>query len=229
MLSRAAGLALVLSLVAGCGPTFVRGPQGWKMNDATYTIAPAPDGKVLPAGWKLANYDEVGDGYRKHNNLDKRDIQAKRTEDDGILVIVTEEVPKDDLEKKLPVLAEHWLAREVVKPEGDEDTDLYWGVVPPLVTTGTVSVGWRTATAAVTHGRDAQIVRQGDFTVPGAAGYEAELSLVPTGASGPDRRLYLAVIRPPGEKVVMVAYGNTVGQFASGLADAEGLAHRLRF
>ncbi len=224
-------LSLLVSLLAGCGPTLRQSATGWQVNGAAYWITPADGGRILPDGWTLSNYERSGDGFRKAQD-DIRDLAAKRDEDDGILVVARESIASEGAGKKLQVLAERWLQRNVVAPNDANwrDQALFEDVVPPLKSTATLQSGFHVATAEEVHGRNVETTRQEDFTVPKGSGFEIEANLVPNGAQAPDRRLYLGVLRATtGQEIVIVAYANTPSMFAGGLGDAASLAHRVHF
>jgi hypothetical protein len=222
--------AFLLTLATACGPDVTRGANGWKVGGASYSIQPVADGGIMPQGWKLTNAEKAGDGFRRLPTS-ALDLEIRRSEDDGILVVATEGLPEDGVGKKLQVLAERWLQRVVIEPQDDGDNDAYADVVPPIVKTTRMQVGLRSGSAEAVNGRSVQAVRQEDFSVPGGGGYELDAQLVPAGAPGPDRRLYLAVLRSDHEasRVVVVAYANTPGMFDAGAAGAADLAHRMRF
>jgi hypothetical protein len=219
----------LLLTLAACGPTLTRSPAGWRVDGAKYTIAPEAEDRLMPEGWVLANYNKSGDGFRKESQDDRRDFEIKRVEDDGILVLATEEVPSDAQGKKLEVLADRWFQRVVVAPK-DDDEDPYADVVPPLHDRKSVEIGFHTATGDTIRGRSVEITKKQEFTVPNGSGFEAEATLVPLGAPGPDRRLYLSVLRAAnGGRLVVIAYANTPAMFDAGVSGASGLAHRVRF
>jgi len=221
-------LSFVLTL-SGCGPTLVHTPKGWHVDGASYVIEADPSGRVMPAGWVLSNYEKAGEGFRKDAQDDMRDLAFKRTEDDGLLILAVEHLDQDSLEKKLEVVAERWLQRVVMNPEDVEDP-VFEGIAPPIKTTMHVSSGLRFATGESIRGRNVDVKRRLAFEVPNGDGFELEANLVPGGAPGPDRALYLSVLRPTNVGIVVViAYANTPSMFAAGTADAEGLAHRVRF
>jgi hypothetical protein len=223
--------ALLLTLATACGPDVTRGANGWKVAGAPYSVQPVADGGIMPQGWKLTNAETAGDGFRR-SQASALDLEIRRTEDDGILVVATEGLAEDGVGKKLQVLAERWLKRVVIEPQDDDSgNDAYADVVPPIVKTTRMQVGLRSGSAEALNGRSVQTVRQEDFSVPGGGGYELDAQLVPAGAPGPDRRLYLAVLRGDHEasRVVVVAYANTPGMFDAGAAGAADLAHRMRF
>jgi hypothetical protein len=236
--ARLVSIAAAASLLAACGPTLKLSPGGWKEDGAAYTIAPAPDGGIMPAGWSLASHTRSGDGFSKASVNDMRDLELKRTTDDGVLVVVTESIAADDAEKKPAVLADRWLDTLVSSPKQgingvvslDGRSGLYDDVLPKPREVGTVTVGWRSA--SVTElARHVQVLRRAEFAVAGGEGGEVEADLLPNGAPGPDRNLYVAILRSASkrDRIVVVAYSNTPSMFAPGVEDASGLAHRLRF
>jgi hypothetical protein len=227
-LARAFAFALALVLT-GCGPTLVHTPLGWKVNGAAYIIDPDAHGRVMPEGWILSNYETAGDGFRKDSVDDPRDLAMKRNEDDGILILATESISSEDEGKKLEVLAERWLQRVVMNPEDGEDK-VFEGIAPPLTTTVHLQSGLTFGTGHTTHGRNVDVTRRGEFAVRNGTGFELEANLVPGGATGPDRALYLGFVRSMSSgRLVVIAYANTPSMFASGTADASGLAHRVHF
>jgi hypothetical protein len=230
-------LGLVGLLCASCSPMLRRSTTGWKEEGTIYAIAATPEGRLVPDGWKIANYDAVDDGYRKTLRDDQRDLELKRKEDDGVLVLVTELLPEDAAEKKAEVLADRWLDKLVSNPksgaEGAETMDgrtgLYDDVLPKERTIATAQIGLMQR-SIVASGHDVQVTRRAMFPVPNGEGAELEAMLTGRGLSAPDHALFLAILRPyAGRHMVVVAYGNTPHMFPGGVEDASNLAHRIRF
>jgi hypothetical protein len=228
-------------LFAGCGPTLRRSPAGWKQDNAIYAISARPDGRMMPPGWRLENFEPAGDGFRKSSVDDLRDFEFRSSEDDGVLVVVTEGLAEDTIQKKPEALATRWLDVVVLAPHEGADgvksldgrSGLYDPVLPPprAVSTVTLNYGLSAATGTVHEaGRFPQVSRRADFSVANGEGSELEADLVARSAPGPDRSLYLAVLRPMFRgRIVVVAYSNAPSMFPAGARDASDLAHRIRF
>jgi hypothetical protein len=228
MLARC-GFALLLLLSTACGATLTRGPTGWHESDRPYSIAPLTNGDLLPPGWKLARYSERQDGFRRDNDDAPFDLELRRREDDGVMVVLSYFVPEEDRQKRPEVLAERWLDRYVQQPRDDDSAISTSGVVPTTSSTSTASFGLHSISATTLYGRNVQTDSRESFAVPGGDAVEVTTTLAPSG-SPPDRRLYLAVLRQAnGERYAVVAYGNTPSMFERGLPDAIAFAHRVHF
>ncbi|HEY2510002.1 MAG TPA: hypothetical protein VGI39_04075 [Polyangiaceae bacterium] len=218
-----------LLLLAGCGATLTRGPNGWHESSNPYSIAPLQSGALVPTGWKLAFYTVKEGGFRRDDNVDSPvDLELKRADDDGVLVVTHDRLDDDDQSKRPAVLAERWLDRIVRNPKSD-DADLarYADVVPKLETTIEGSVGLRTISSTMLRGRSVQM--DSSAALPSADGVEMTATLAPPGAA-PDRRVYVAILKRTGSAdCVLVAYGNSPSQFERGLADASAFARRVQF
>ena len=187
----------------------------------------------MPDGWAIANYKKSGDHLEKTEVNDVRDLVAKRTGDDGVVVLETEELKGDAANKKLEVIAEQWIRRVAVSPS-DDATARFDELIPPLVTVTKASLVTPSGPAfgemETQHGRSAAVVSNADVAIPNGSGYEITTDLTPIGGQEPDRRLYLAILKPShGWRVVVVAYANTPAMFAGGAGDAAALARRVRF
>jgi hypothetical protein len=216
--------------LAGCGPTFTRGAAGWRESGLPYTIAPLPNGDLVPAGWTLDGFTTVSGGYRRDPVESSVDLQLDRVEDDGVLVVKSYPLESDDAAKRPEVLLERWLDTVVEHPSADADPKLYDRVVPPIKTTATGSVGLRAIESTVVSGRNVSFDKRETFSVPGGEAAEAWITAAPRG-SPPDRRLYVVVQKQtsPELRYAVVAYGNTPSMFDGGLADATSFAHRIHF
>lgn len=222
-------LLTALSLAA-CGPTLTRGPTGWHDSAFPFTVAPLDDGALVPKGWKLDAYTPKAQGFsRDEPDGVGGDLRLKRVQDDGALVVAHYELEDDDRAKLPEVFVERWLDRVVVNPKDDDESANFKDVIPKVETTATGAVGWRPVTATVRSGHTTQVDARQTFSVPGCDAAEMTVTIAPPG-SPPDRRLYVAVVKPKaGKDYAVVVYGNTPTMFDGGLEDARSLAHRLRF
>ncbi len=222
-------LPLLLSLT-GCGPTLTRGPTGWRDSAFPFSIAPLDDGKLVPRGWALAEYTVKDEGFRREDTAtDLADLELKRVEDDGAMLVVHYRIEDDDHSKLPEVFAERWLDRVVANPKDDEQLAKFRAVVPKLETTATGTVGWHSVSETTVAAMTMQVDSRETFSVPAGEGAELTVTIAPPG-SPPDHRLYVAVLKPTaGKDYAVVAYGNTPAMFDGGLQDARALAHRLRF
>src|ERR1700761_8485847 len=85
-------VALLLCL-SGCGPALTRGPTGWHDSAFPFTITPLGDGTLVPKGWTLADYTPNDNGFRRDDSAsDLIDLQIKRTEDDGALLVTPHQI-----------------------------------------------------------------------------------------------------------------------------------------
>jgi hypothetical protein len=225
-------LPLLLSLVAGCGPTLTRGPTGWHDSAFPFSIAPLDDGALVSKGWRLAEYTATDQGFRREDTAqvtDLADLELKRIEDDGALFVVHYTIDDDDRSKLPEVFAERWLDRIVANPKDDMQAAKFRAVVPKLETTATGTVGWRSVSETILHGHTMQVDSRETFPVPACEAIGLTVTIAPPG-SPPDHRLYVAVIKPTaGTDYAIVAYGNTPTMFDRGLEDARSFARRLRF
>jgi hypothetical protein len=230
---------MTLFLLAGCGPTLRLSPAGWKQDNATYAISARPDGRRMPPGWRLENFEPAGDGFRKRSDDDARDFEFRRSEDDGVLVVATESLAADSLQKKPEGLAARWLDVVVIDPHRGDDGvksldgrgGLYDAMLPPRRDVAILALNSGLTAATVREaGRFPQVTRRADILVANGEGSELEADLVARGAPGPDRSLYLAILRPTSRgRMVVVAYSNAPTSFPTGARDASDLAHRIRF
>jgi hypothetical protein len=213
-------------LVTSCAPTLRRAPTGaWQEEGRGYAIAAAPNGQVMPDTWTLTNFTSDDSEFRKVTSDDGRDLAMMRKEDDGLLVVATENIAEDAREKKLEVLSDRWIQQVVI----DSDPGAFEEIVPKAEPMSVTS-GLRYAEVHDPNIRSAVLVHRTPFDVPRGAGVESEIDIVARGAAGPGRKLYLAIVRATGaSQMVIVAYGNTPTMFSTGLADAQSLARRIVF
>jgi len=241
MRSRISLLVLSLGAALGCSSVSLRrGPDAWKEDGALYSILPTPDGKLMPDGWRVDNFDPSAEGFRKQHHSDARDLLLKRASDDGALVVVTEWTKPEDAEKKAAVFLDRWIAAVLQAPHStygstaslDGRPGLYDDVIKHLdETVASVNVPGRfiPSTVHLDRKRDVATKSRDDFEVQGGDGSEAELHASPQG-SGVDQDIYAAVLRPRGQdRIIVIAYSNTESQFTAGETDAAALARRIRF
>jgi hypothetical protein len=234
-------LLLLLATAVGCSSVSLRrGPDSWKEDGALYSILPTPEGKLMPDGWRVDNFDPSAEGFRKQHESDARDLLLKRASDDGALVVVTEWTKPEDAEKKAAVFLDRWIAGVVQAPHptygGAASLDgrggLYDDVLKPLddtVASVTLPGRFIPTTVHADRKRNVETKSRADFDVPGGEGSEVQLHAAPEGA-GSDQDIYAAVLRPKGQdRIVVVAYSNTESQFAASQPDAAALARRIRF
>jgi hypothetical protein len=230
-------LVVVIATIglAACGPTLTRTSSGWHEESQRYYIEPTAQGHLLVKPWRIASHDRVGEGYR--TSLEDPSLVFTRATDDGVLIVTGEYVDARDLEKSSGVLADRWLDQAVVHPERSTG-GLYGALVPPIKTTAHTRHSFMAypapmvprSTSTVYSGRTVEIVRRDDFTFPGGTATELTAKLTPVGAPEPDLALYLAILRPAhAAEMLVVGYSNSPRLFNAGLADARGLAHRIRY
>jgi hypothetical protein len=234
MRSCVALLVLLLGTTVGCSHVALRkGPDSWKEDDAPYSIQPTSDGKLMPDGWRLDNFDPSAEGFRKQHHQDGRDLLWKRTADDGVFVVVTETTKPEDADKKAAVFLDRWIGAVVESPHISYGTTatldgragIYDDVVAPLKN----GVPAGPNVVALNFRRDVETKNRADFEVPGGDGSEALVHATPR-AAGVAQSIYAAAVRPKGQdRVVFLAYSNTESQFEAGATDAAAFARRIRF
>jgi hypothetical protein len=232
---------LFTALCSACtSVSLARSADKWKEDGAIYSIAALPDGRLMPDGWKVDNFDAAAQGFRKQSTEDARDLLLKRVTDDGALVVVTEWTKSEEAPKVVDVFADRWIAAMLENPHKGVDgiatqdgrSGLYDDVLPPVpTTTATVSVPGSLFPAQIdtSLGRRIEVTRREKFAVPGGDGVEAEVHASPEGP-GLSNDVYVAVLRPKDQdRIIVVAYSNTKSLFVEGEADAASLARRIRF
>ncbi len=199
-------LALLLLLVpcACASLTLTRGAAGWQLESKGFLVEPVRDGRMMPDGWLLQNYDKVSKGAYAQRRPAELDLTFSRSDDDGILAV--EELQVD--RKKLRVLIDRFV------------NDLRTRQLE-------VQAGNFVARVEV----DEPVVELASAAVEGESveGYEIIVSQTHPGERQPYLQAYLALVRRSGSpQAVFVSYFNTPAAFLAGLDDVRGLTRRLK-
>jgi hypothetical protein len=234
------------TFATSCGGSLLElGPQGWRVPEAKYTIAPVEGNRVMPDGWRITNYEKTGSGqFEKQSTDDTRDLELRRTSDDGIAVIATEVLPVSDYEKSDQTLAERFARTVSGAGESDDATsDARKKIEEDFAAAAKLkdivskvrlrAIGPRAGVASATISTPQQysirVLRNDSFDLPGGHGCEIEIERTPTGASDPDRKFYAALLRPRrGPQFIGLVYGDSPSTFGDGAAQVAALARRFR-
>jgi hypothetical protein len=205
LLKRALYLALVAPTACTC-LHLTRGPEGWAVQQKSFTIEPIKDGRIMPDGWLLQNYDKVAKGQYTQRQEAEVDLTFGRSSDDGFVSIDEMNV---ESQKTLRTLADR------IK------SDLRTRQLE-------VSIGRYRALVEVDE--PVTELASGTIAGDGIEGYELVLAQRHRGETDAYRHVYFALIRSharPG-LLTTVCYVNTPAAFRDGVADARGLARRVK-
>lgn len=205
-------VVVLIALLLGCAPSLVRTNNVWKYESSSYELAALPDGRIMPDGWALTNYEKKGEGRLEQAPGETAHLRYVRNDDDGIFELSPVRLSDG---KRLRVYAERYISQ--MRTHQEVVTVRNWVGIPQ-------------STAMVDVDHPVQEVASAPFTGDRLEGYEAIVEQRRPGEQQPYRLLYLAFVRPVnGFDAVQVAYENSPSAFKNGVDDVRALVRRIRF
>ncbi len=198
-------LAAALVAFSSCGLRLTRGPGGWTLEEHDFAVMPIKDGRLMPDGWLLQNYEKVAKGNYQQKQRADIALTFSRSEDDGFLAIDELELPSG---KTLRTLTERMM-QELRTQQIEVSAGQYRAYVQ--------------IDEPVTELVSAPVAGEG------IEAYEIVVAQRHQGERDPYRNVYLAVVRAKGApNGVIVTYVNSPASFAKGIADARDLVRRVK-